>query len=287
MAKLRQKFRLDSDTRVILTSHLFYKRKNENRSRIAVFRNSFQILDIIKYAIKEFDLLSYKDKGKLALIVPVYERKFTISKYGVAISVETSKDTCNYKTDIIVITIDKQDTRHYKDSLQLVKSKYRFYLDNYCPTKSFVQKDLIFLNKVTCTLGNAKIFITPFFQENKNYLFDFFPKGYINFFASVFGNEIPKRLNRGAFWCLVTLKDQKQFYIRMAIEESWDKNEFLIIVLNGRYKSQKTLNLINRFQEEVCEYSFLDIKMPRKGRGNGLKIIRKKSMQKLKDNYEK
>lgn len=282
MTKLLEKFKLDDETRVVLAGHLFLRREGEMRSRIAIFHNSFQILDVIRYAIKEADLLSYKNKGKLALIVPLVEANQETCTYGISVSVEPSTDIYNYKNDIVVITMEKQDKRHYTDSLQLQKSKCRFYLNDYEMKMSFRRKDLIKADTFKIKNKRVEIQFSAFMDKQRRWFLDIFPEGWTanSFFISLFARGVKDNLNQGVFWYLADIENYSLFYIRASIEETWDLKGYQLIVLDVKSDFEQPLEHIELRQEKIygdtIEISKKKKKTFRNRKRGKLKIVKKK-----------
>jgi len=256
---LPKKIRINYECRLILTSHLFHKREGQERSRFfSVFRNTFQLSDLINYAIKKVDLLSCKDAGKIAIIAPVAQKNGEIDKYGISLTVEKSTDTCNFRYDITVITIDKQDNRHFTDCLQLNKSKYRFYFENYIIHRSYNSKNLFNLTSFKHNKQKIKVQLNSFFTTEKFRFIDFLGAEVDRFFSGLYeyltkeGNII----NKGAFFHLVHFTDQAKIYLRISIETNWLQNGYQMILLNAKHKKPAIDNYIKNRQNNIIEYCF-------------------------------
>ncbi len=256
---LPKKIRINYECRMILTSHLFHKREGETKSRFfSIFRNTFQLSDLINYAIKEVDLLSYKNAGKIAVIVSVVEKDKKINKYGISLTVEKSTDTCNFRYDITIITIDKQDDRHFTDCLQLNKSNYRFYFEDYIICKSYNSKSLSNLTTFKRNKQKIKVQFNKYFSTEGLWFIDFLGVDTDRFFSGLFQHLANKDniINKGAFWYLIKINNQKELYLRFAIETNWVQDEYQMILLDAKQKNSAIECYIKNRQNHLLDYCF-------------------------------
>jgi len=120
-----------------ITHHFLKKRKNQKfiRGRI-LFNNSWQIINLLQETIKKHPVTEQIDKDKIVIILNKNEKQ-----YGFLIKLE--KDNIHKTINIILITIDEIDTRHFNNHLMFGKEKNRFYMLDYKIPISFSKRNNI------------------------------------------------------------------------------------------------------------------------------------------------
>lgn len=111
--------------KIKVSSHFRQTRKNEVRKRGFMFKTIGQVERILLYAMRNRGIEDFIDKKRVVI-------KFSYfgEIYGLLISLDSSKIKNNL-VEITLITVDKEDTRHYTEHLMFMKEDIRIDMSEY------------------------------------------------------------------------------------------------------------------------------------------------------------
>lgn len=233
-----------------LTSHLFQRRKNEEKIRSFMFSAQWQYEDIINSMIIDYNILEY---GSAKVVFIFKHQKET---YGMLVDQRVRENVC----DITIITIDKIGERHFKESDIFFKENNKLYSD-YVLQNSFIKQ----VSKRVVSQSNFQFYETYFFEKIKK------NAGYSDLDEPKFFNSIKSRVESGSldysnFWISTNVgKTKMPIYLRISIERIKKRN--VIILIDIKRDEEKAMKLCSENEEKICEFSQWE------GGDYGVKII--------------
>lgn len=222
--KIGKNIRISNEILIQTTAHLFETRKGDTRHRAYIFKRDWQIIETINYAIENKDLLSFLDKGKVAITFNCIEDVFTM-----LVNVESYNP--NYKYQITIITIEKQHTRHTTrvETYNSVKVN-KIYMMDYYLTRTFASSHLECLSTLVSNGEKIYIFINKAVENKAN--FQNRERALLEgAFSSLHSKLNNKCTNKGAFWFKMEINNE-EFYLRAAIEKNHKESATAYIILN-------------------------------------------------------
>jgi len=232
---------------VILTKHLFEVRDGQHGRRIYMFDSIGQISHLLKYALNNYDLSKYINKGKVSI-------RFTYQNevFGLLLVLEQTEDSI---CDITIITVDKIDVRHYTTYKLFHNVLHDIHSEEYVLNRSHLSRSsnlntLETLKQYNCTY---KIVCYDAIMDKIN-----MDITYIRNWQSVIAllTDTPEYKdgllsNTGAFWFDFTLFNRGQRYFKVSIVE-YLPNEFYFIILN--LVNKERFNNLREFFSDALPY---------------------------------
>lgn len=190
---------------IILTSHLFIKRKDEKRHRSYIFKTREQYEDILQFAFNNYGLNDFINKGKVGIV---------FSSLGVDYALLVVLERKLDKNPIItIITLDKITTRHYVSHSIFAKEKNKIYMKYELPI-SYVGAITEYKGVIRDT---CKFYHTHYFKSllEKNKL----SKTNTRIVQEMITDwHLNGKLKFGIYWLEYNVGEQLQ-YLRLSIEK--------------------------------------------------------------------
>ena len=197
------------DVTIRLSKHLFKVREknNESRFRSFMFQSRWQYEDIIKAAFEQYDIDSFVNKGKVALIF-----YFNNKEFGMLLDVV--KDN-NNGFDVTIITIDSLRDRHYSHGGMFARENNKIYTKYQLKNSFLLQANIRF-----DTSGQTQFLQTQFFADKvEKYKYNA-KVDFIRVFHSLLTRSRAESLDvNTSFWIKIKITSDEHCYIRVSIEE--------------------------------------------------------------------
>jgi len=272
---------LNNNYRVIISNHMFRKRKNQKFKRGHMFKTVGQVERLLGYCLTKHDLEDYDGKGKVVV-------KFTYKDeiYGLLLEIRYNPNIEDSVADITLITVDKQDDRHYNRYAMFHNETNLINMTEYKLRPSYCSDYTKPINLATHKLDNIAFKLVYYDNLNSkvNRLLDIAPE--LSSFTNAFINKITKLntihdiYDNGAHWYKITLVTDVDLYLRISIVKI-DENVYYILLLNivgtSNYKHlRKDNELIDPYVELDIKNKIGLLKKDRIGHNNnGLRIKNK------------
>jgi len=200
--------------KIIFTKHMLKKRKGDKSSRSAIIKTFGQVKDLIKYAVDNYGLYDFINKGHIVLTF-----SFNNEFYSLLLSIDKKED---YYI-LTLITLEKTGARHYVSHVSFLKEKYRIFMNDFIMHKSFYYNKIVLNESFNLKGHRIKIasneYVSNKISELKNYL-----RGYESLFSRIISLCTKHSLfNKGMFWIKFNTFDTKDLYMKFAAEEGINK----------------------------------------------------------------
>lgn len=226
----------DKKISLVLSNHLYKKRDNQDFKRGYMFKTMGQWKDFFLYALKNYNILDFINKGKTSIIFNHFG-----DRYSMLINIESNYYTKpGYDLSITVITIDKIEKRHFTNNMIFGKESNRVTMQNYSTKKSFLKfakenvSSVKFKINQTDKSDSFNLILTNVKNDQiKALLKELVSESLIQYIVSkiILKRDKYEIFNNGDFWIKIRTKENEYKFLNISIEQMFE-HRFAFIILN-------------------------------------------------------